>query len=103
MPDQPAPDEQLSIRSYLGQAVLPAISEALMEMEKLDNRCATRAGFVRSCARATLARSAAASAALSHVPSHTPTFHHPQPGAADRMARQQAPRDPRPQVTSGGL
>ena len=32
-------DENFSIRSYLGQTVLPAVSEALMDLEKLEERC----------------------------------------------------------------
>ena len=32
-------DENFSIRSYLGQTVLPAVTEALMDLEKLEERC----------------------------------------------------------------
>ena len=32
-------DENFTIRSYLGQTVLPAVSEALMDLEKLEERC----------------------------------------------------------------
>ena len=37
-------DENFSIRSYLGQTVLPAVSEALMDLEKLEERCVASPG-----------------------------------------------------------
>ena len=73
-------DENFSIRSYLGQTVLPAVSEALMDLEKLEERC------VASHAHAQFATHASLTAARPP----------PQAGATDRMARESAPRDPRP-------
>ena len=71
-------DENFSIRSYLGQTVLPAVSEALMDLEKLEERCvASRAQFATR-ASLTTARSP------------------PQAGATHRVARESAARDPRP-------
>ena len=53
-------DENFSIRSYLGQTVLPAVSEALMDLEKLEERC------VASRARARNSRRAPPSPPLAH-------------------------------------
>ena len=52
-------DENFSIRSYLGQTVLPAVSEALMDLEKLEERCVAsraRAQFTRTPASPPLIR-----------------------------------------------
>ena len=73
-------DENFSIRSYLGQTVLPAVSEALMDLEKLEERC------VASRARAQFA---------THDRAHRHLLT-PQAGATHRVAREPAARDPRP-------
>ena len=72
-------DENFSIRSYLGQTVLPAVSEALMDLEKLEERCvASRARAIHAHACLTTAHPCA------------------QARATHRVARESAPRDPRP-------
>ena len=74
-------DENFSIRSYLGQTVLPAVSEALMDLEKLEERCVASRARARNSQRATALTTA-----------RSP----PQARATHRVARESAPRDPRP-------
>ena len=47
-------DENFSIRSYLGQTVLPAVSEALMDLEKLEQRCAAPRALAQFAIRTSL-------------------------------------------------
>ena len=74
-------DENFSIRSYLGQTVLPAVSEALMDLEKLEERCVASRARPQFAARDRAHHRSLAAA---------------QAGATHRVAREPAPRDPRP-------